>query len=104
MTAIRRAALGCPGRTRRAGGRGVGGAIAAPEVLSKAQIAVASTFEEGAVFHVAQELPIEEARGFVSGSEARFVELARTALVAFTGKLGARVVAAGMAAPTAKAL
>ena len=102
--ARRCAALGFAVRTGRAVVVGVGGPTDAPEVLAKAQIAVATRFEEGAVFHVAQELPIEEARGFVSAAEDRFGEQARAALAAFRETLDARVVAAAMAAPDAKRL
>jgi hypothetical protein len=104
VAAKRRAALGFTVRTGRAAVVAVGGSIEAPEVLAKAQIEVATSFEEGAVFHVGQEMPIEEARAFLRDAETRFVERARAELAAFTGRLEATIVAAGMAAKAAKPL
>lgn len=102
--AVRRAALGFAVHTGRAVVVAVGGPIDSPEILAKAQIVVASSFEEGAVFHVAQELPIEQARALVRDAETRLVERARAELAAFVAPLAARIVAAGMAAPAARAL
>src|SRR5262245_42830837 len=104
VAAVRRAALGFAVHTGRAAVVAVGGPIDAPEILAKAQLVVASTFDEGAVFHVAQERPIEEARELVREAEIRFAERARAELAAFSVPLGARVVAAGMVAPAARHL
>lgn len=82
----------------------LGGSPEAPEVLAKDRVDVAFTFEEGAVFHAGQELPLAKARALAEASEKRFGKLAREGLAAFTGRLGARVVAAGMAAPPPKKL
>src|SRR6185369_13885561 len=104
---MKRAALGLCVRTGRAVVVAVGRAPEAPEVpeiLAKGRIDVAFTFDEGAVFHVAQEMPIEKARAFVRDSESRFVERASGELGAFAARLGAKVVAAGMVAPPVKAL
>jgi hypothetical protein len=100
----RRASLGFSVRTGRAVVVAIGGPLEEPEIMAKVRIDVATTFDEGAVFHVAQELPLEKARAFVSDSEARFVARARTALVAFVAELDAKVVAAAMAAPGPKSL
>jgi hypothetical protein len=91
-------------RTGRAVVVAVGGSVDAPEVLGKTRIEVATTFEEGAVFHMGQEMPLEKARAFIRDSEVRFVERARVALKAFISELGARIVGAGMAAGPAKTL
>jgi hypothetical protein len=104
VTAKRRAALGLHVRIGRAAVIAVGGPVEAPEILVKARIDVASTFDEGAVFHAGQELPIEEARARVRDSEIRFTERARVQLAAIVAGLDARVVAAGMAAPAARTL
>jgi len=104
MPTARRAALGLSVHTGRAIVVAVGGSVDAPEVLEKTQIHVATTFDEGAVFHVGQELPIAQARTLIEGAELRFTQLARAELEAFVTNLGARVVAAGLAAPDAKTL
>jgi hypothetical protein len=54
------------------------------------------------VYHVSQDLPIEQARALVHDAEARFRERARVQLAAFVAALDPPVVAAGMAAATAK--
>jgi hypothetical protein len=82
----------------------VKGAVHGPEILGKAALQVATTFEEGAVFHMGQSLPLHEARVLIREAEARFAERARVQLAAFVTQLGARVVAAGMAAAAPKAL
>jgi hypothetical protein len=99
-----RAALGLKVRTGRAVVVVVCGPAEAPQVLAKAQIDVATTFEEGAVFHAAQEMPIEAGRAHVRDAERRFVRTARDGLAAFVGGVQATVVGAGMAAPVAKTL
>jgi hypothetical protein len=82
----------------------VGGSPGSPRVVGKTRIDVASSFDEGAVFHVAQALPIEGASALVRAAEVRFTERARAALATFAERLSARIVAAGMAAPAAKPL
>jgi hypothetical protein len=104
MAVKRRASLGFSVRTGRAVVVAIGGPLEAPEILAKARIDVATTFDEGAVFHVAQELPLEKARAFVHDSEARFVARARAELVALVEQLDAKIVAAAMAAPAPKSL
>ena len=90
--------------TGRAAVVAVGGPVDAPDILAKGRIDVAVTFDEGAVFHVGQDLPIEEARALVRGAETRFAERARVELAAFVARLDVPVVAAGMAAANAKLL
>jgi hypothetical protein len=104
VAAKRRAALGFKVRTGRAIVVALGGPSVSPEILAKTRIDVALRFEEGAVFHVAQERPIDEARAFVRDAETRFVQRARTELAALAGRLDARVVAAGMVAGAVKRL
>lgn len=100
----RRAALGFTVRTGRVIVVALAAPVEAPEILAKARIDVATTFDEGAVFHSAQKLPLEKARTFVEESEDRFVERARTALGAFIAGLDAKIVATAMAAPARKSL
>jgi hypothetical protein len=57
-----RATLGFTVHIGRAAVVAVGGPTEAPEILAKTRIDVASTFDEGAVYHVGQTLPIERAR------------------------------------------
>jgi hypothetical protein len=89
MATKARVALGFTVRTGRAIVVAVGGRAELPEVLAKTRIDVATTFEEGAVFHTAQTLPIEKARALVTRSEATFIERAQRGLAAFLGALGA---------------
>ena len=58
-------ALGLMVRTGRAAVVALGGQATAPHVVSKAQVDVAFTFDEGAVYHACQERPIEEARAHI---------------------------------------
>jgi hypothetical protein len=104
VKADRAVALGLKPRTGRAVVVVVAGPNEAPEILGKAQIQVAFTFEEGAVFHTGQELPLEQAQALVREAEVRFAEKAHAELGAFLAGLGARVVAAAMAAPAVKSL
>ena len=99
-----RVALGFSVHIGKAAVVAVGGTAAAPEILGKAALQVATTFEEGAVFHMGQELPLDEARALIRDSEVRFAERARIQLAAFVAQLGARVVAAGMVAAPPKTL
>src|SRR5262245_28636646 len=98
------AALGLKTRTGHAIVVAVSGPVDAPEILGKTRIDVATTFEEGAVLHMGQELPIEEARRFVGDSEARFARRARAGLAAFVSGLDAKIVSAAMAAAPPKSL
>jgi hypothetical protein len=89
VAAKTRAALGFSVHIGRAAVVAVGGAPEAPEILGKAALQVATTFEEGAVFHMGQELPPDEARALIRDSDARFAERARAQLAAFVAQLGA---------------
>ncbi len=104
MASRRRVALGFKTRTGRAIVVVLGGTAEAPEILAKVRVDVATTFDEGAVFHVAQGLPIDEARALIDRSEAAFVERARASLERLVDDLGATVIAAGMVAPPVKRL
>jgi len=104
VAAKRRAALGLSVRTGRAIVVVVGGSNDEPQILGKTLVQVAWTFEEGAVFHTAQTLPLERARTFVRDSEKRFTKSAGVELEAFTRKLDAKLVGAMLAAPPEKQL
>ncbi len=96
------AVLGLKVRTGKAAVIALAGPAAEPVVIGKGMIQVAFSFEEGAVFHAAQELSLAKARAHVERSEARFTKLAEKELGAFVKALGANVVAARQAAPVVK--
>lgn len=102
----KRAALGFVVHTGRAVVVAIGGPVVAPEVLAKGHLQVAFTFEEGAVFHAGQEMPVGRARQHVREAEARFTAKARVELSAFAAALAgaAEIVGAGMVAPPEKTL
>ena len=78
MAAKARAALGFSVHIGKAAVVAVGGPVDAPEILAKAVVQVATTFEEGAVFHMGQELPLDEARALIRDSEVRFTNARAT--------------------------
>src|SRR5262245_33186170 len=84
-------ALGLKVRTGKAAVVALSGSAMKPEVIGKTLIQVAYTFDEGAVFHAAQEMPIAKGRARVESAEARFTKLARKELAAFVATLGADV-------------
>lgn len=104
MVVGQRAALGLKVRTGRAIVVAVGGTVDAPEILAKTRIDVATTFEEGAVFHMAQQLDVKAARAYVDNAEARFIADARAQLTSIVAGLDARVVAVALVAPPRKRL
>ena len=97
-------ALGLRVRTGKAAVVAVRGPATAPAVIAKSIIQVAFTFEEGAVFHAAQEMPIAQARAHVESAEGHFKKLAQEKLAAFVKDLGADVAAVRLAAPEATPL
>ena len=99
----RRAALGFKTHT----GWAAAVAIAGGEAILKRRIDMARDFKTGAVFHVAQEMPVETARTLVRSSEAKFESIARDAIRALLDELGAagfEVVASGIIAGSPKPL
>jgi hypothetical protein len=82
----------------------VAGEVESPEILAKARIDVAFTFDEGAVFHVAQNYPPERAQALVRERELLFTERALADLRAFRAQFDVKIVGAGMAAPVVKRL
>ncbi len=61
----------------------------APEVVAKRRLDLASTFDEGAVYHKGRELPLARAEVLIRSSEERFERLAREALAALATELRA---------------
>jgi hypothetical protein len=101
---VAKVALGLKVRIGKAAVLALRGPATAPEVLGKAVIQVAFTFEEGAVFHAAEEMTTAKARALVESAEERFTKLAQKELAAFVTGLGADVASARLAAPAPKPL
>ena len=98
-----KAALGFKPRTGKSTVIAVSGKADAPVILVKALAQVAFTFEEGAIFHVAQEKPLATARQFLQERERAFVTRAREELARIIGS-DIEIVAAVLAAPSPKEL
>src|SRR2546423_8123097 len=69
------------------------------EVVAKRRIDMATTFDEGAVYHKSQEIPLDRAEALIRSSEEKFERTAREAL----GDLVAELRTAGCE-PVASAL
>ena len=95
-------ALGLTVKTGRAIVVALRGPAASPQILVKTRVDVATTFDEGAVYHAGQELGVAKARALIERSERTFTERARAALTAVMEPLGARVAAAILVAPEPK--
>ena len=103
MSAKTKAALGFKPRTGKSTVIAVSGKAEAPVILVKALAQVAFTFEEGAIFHVAQEKPFADARVFLRDRERAFVARAREELTRIIGS-EIEIVGAVLAAPPPKQL
>jgi hypothetical protein len=103
MAADARIALGLRARTGSAAVVALGGEGRAPRVVAKSRIVMATTFETGAVYHAAQELPLAAAAAHVEKSERRFQELAVKALEGLRKELGPGVRFIGSALVSAAA-
>jgi hypothetical protein len=99
-----RGALGLKPRTGWAAVIVIGGPVDAPELRAKTRIDVATTFEQGAVFHQGQALSLDEARALVHDAELRFVEHARAELLRLVADLGCTIAGAAVVGPVAKPL
>lgn len=97
-----RIALGLTVKTGRAIVVALRGPAASPEILVKTRIDVATTFDEGAVYHAGQQLGVAKARALIERSERTFIQRARAALSAVVEPLDARVAAAMLVAPEPK--
>jgi len=83
------------------------GPPASAQVIAKRRIAMATTFDEGAVYHKGQELSVERAEALIRSSEEKFERTARDALIDFVAELrtaGCEPVASGLVAGSGKAL
>jgi len=88
--------LGLMVRTGRAAVVALAGPATEPRIVGKARVDVAVTFEEGAVFHACQDLPVAEARVRIESARKRFTKRAAEALAAFVEQVGGAVSATGM--------
>ena len=83
----RRAALGLSPHTGWAAVVAISGTQAAPRVVAKHRVEMATSFEVGAVYHVAQDLPLARAEALIRSSEQAFTAAARASLAAFAAGL-----------------
>lgn len=99
-----RITLGFKPRTGRACVVAVAGPVGAPEVVAKTRIDLATTFEESAVYHMAQGLSLAKARALLESAEKRFIAQARRQIETLAASLHGKIVGAGFVAPEAKSL
>lgn len=78
---LRPVALGMKSHTGWAAVVALAGPVASAEVVAKRRIEMATTFDEGAVYHKSQELPLARAEELVRSSEEKFERIARAGLV-----------------------
>jgi hypothetical protein len=97
-------ALGLKVRTGHAVVVALRGSAAAPEVAARTRVDLATTFEEGAVYHAAEKLALQQAQTLIEGARTRFVEGARAELDRCMRSLPSKPVAFAMVAPPPKAL
>lgn len=90
MPAQRTAAIGFKPHTGRAAAVALAGPAAKAEIVLKRHIEIAATFDEGAVYHVAQKLPLAEAEAWVRASEERLAGVARSAVASIVAELRER--------------
>src|SRR5262245_4212617 len=74
------------------------------EVIAKERIDMAFTFEEGAVFHMAESLSVSKARVLIDSREKKFEALAVTALAAIIDRLEVEVAGSAVVDGAAKKL
>jgi hypothetical protein len=86
----RPAALGFSPHTGWAAVVGLSGSRAAPTVVAKRRVDMATTFETGAVYHAGQKLPLERAEALVRSSGQAFEATARASIAAVLAELRER--------------
>lgn len=74
------------------------------EVITKERIDMAFTFEEGAVFHMAESLSVAKARALIASREKKFEALAVKALAAVIDRLGVELSGSAVVDGAAKKL
>jgi hypothetical protein len=104
---MRPVALGMKSHTGWAAVVALAGPVTSAEVVAKRRIDMATTFDEGAVYHKGQELPVGRAEALIHSSEAKFERIARGALVDLIAELrktGCEPVAAALVSGNQKPL
>jgi hypothetical protein len=105
--ATRAATLGMKAHTGWAAAVAVARADGELEVVAKRRIDMATTFDEGAVYHVSQGLPLPRAEALIRAAQERFEALAREAIGALAAELrgaGLELVASAIVAQAARPL
>jgi hypothetical protein len=82
-------ALGMKTHTGWAAVIALAGPVASAAVVAKRRIDMATTFDEGAVYHKGQELPVPRAEALIRSSEGKFERIARDALADLLAELRA---------------
>lgn len=107
VSTARRAALGFSSHVGWAAVVAVAGPLDSPGVVAKRRVELAATFDVGAVYHVGQGLPLEEAEAFVRSSEQTFHAAASAGIAALAAELrglGLEPIASAVLAGGAKPL
>ncbi len=107
LMAMRPVALGMKSHIGWTAVVALAGPAASAEVVAKRRIDMATTFDEGAVYHKGQELPFDRAEALIRSSEEKFERTAREALSTLVAELqaaGCEVVASGLVSGDGKAL
>ena len=86
----RRAALGFSPHIGWAAVVALMGSPDAPAVVGKHRVAMAATFEKGAVYHAGQALPLARAEALIQSSEQTFGALARESIAELAAELRGR--------------
>ena len=106
-TTLRPVALGMKSHTGWAAVVALCGPAGSAEVVAKRRIDMATTFDEGAVYHKSQELPLARADALIRSSEEKFERIARQALADLVAELrtaGCETVASVLVGGAGKAL
>jgi hypothetical protein len=103
----RPAALGFKAHIGWAAVVALAGPVASAQVVARRRIDMATTFDEGAVYHKGQNLPFERAEALIRTSGEKFERIAREALSDLLGEIraaGCEPIAAGVVAGNHKDL
>jgi hypothetical protein len=107
VLAMKPVALGMKSHTGWTAVVALAGPVASAEVVAKRRIDMATTFDEGAVYHKSQKLPVEQAESLVRSSEEKFERIARQAVEDLAAELrnaGCEPVSCGLVSGDGKVL
>jgi hypothetical protein len=105
--AMRPVALGMKSHIGWAAVVALAGPAQSAEVVAKRRIDMSTTFDEGAVYHMGQDLPFDRAEALIRSSEEKFERTAQKALSELVAELqaaGCQAVASGLVSRDGKAL